>query len=207
MFLILKNRPTMIHHLKGIITSKNTNELVIECNGVGYGVVASIRTIEHLPGIGSEALVYTIYQQREDMVQLFGFATEDERTFFKLLTSISGIGGKIAIGMLSATSVDDMQRAVLENNLVFLQKLPGVGKKTAERIVIELRDKMTNISGSSQGGVMLSAVQIEAVAALQSLGFSKSIAEKSIKLAIKNQPSIVGSVENLIKHALRFSMS
>jgi Holliday junction DNA helicase RuvA len=141
------------------------------------------------------------------MVQLFGFATEDERTFFKLLTSISGIGGKIAIGMLSATTVDDMQRAVLDNNLVFLQKLPGVGKKTAERIVIELRDKMTNISGSSQGGVMLSAVQIEAVAALQSLGFSKSIAEKSIQLAIKNQPSIVGSVENLIKHALRFSMS
>ncbi len=197
----------MIHHLKGIITSKNTNELVIECNGVGYGVVASIRTIEQLPGIGTEALVYTIYQQREDMVQLFGFATEDERTFFKLLTSISGIGGKIAIGMLSATTVDDMQRAVLDNNLVFLQKLPGVGKKTAERIVIELRDKMTNISGSSQGGVMLSAVQIEAVAALQSLGFSKSIAEKSIQLAIKNQPSIVGSVENLIKHALRFSMS
>lgn len=197
----------MIHHLKGIITNKNTNELVIECNGVGYGVVASIRTIEQLPSIGLEALVYTIYQQREDMVQLFGFATEDERTFFKLLTSISGIGGKIAIGMLSATTVDDMQRAILENNLVFLQKLPGVGRKTAERIVIELRDKMTSISGSSQGGVMLSAVQIEAVAALQSLGFSKSVAEKSIQLAIKNQPSIVGSVENLIKHALRFSMS
>ena len=197
----------MIHHLKGIIISKNTNELVIECNGVGYGVVASIRTIEQLPSIGSEAMVYTIYQQREDMVQLFGFATEDERTFFKLLTSISGIGGKIAVGMLSATTVDDMQRAVLENNLVFLQKLPGVGKKTAERIVIELRDKMTSISGSSQNGVMLSAVQIEAVAALQSLGFSKSVAEKSIQLAIKNQPTIVGSVENLIKHALRFSMS
>lgn len=197
----------MIHHLKGIITNKNTNELVIECNGVGYGVVASIRTIEQLPSIGMEAFVYTIYQQREDMVQLFGFASEDERTFFKLLTSISGIGGKIAIAMLSATTVDDMQRAVLENNLVFLQKLPGVGRKTAERIVIELRDKMTTISGSSPGGVMLSAVQIEAVAALQSLGFSKSVAEKSIQLAIKNQPSIVGSVENLIKHALRFSMS
>lgn len=197
----------MIHHLKGIVTNKNTNELVIECNGVGYGVVASIRTIEQLPSIGMEAFVYTIYQQREDMVQLFGFATEDERTFFKLLTSISGIGGKIAIGMLSATTVDDMQRAVLENNLVFLQKLPGVGRKTAERIVIELRDKMTTISGSSPGGAMLSAVQIEAVAALQSLGFSKSVAEKSIQLAIKNQPSIVGSIENLIKHALRFSMS
>jgi len=197
----------MIYHLKGIVTNKNTNELVIECNGVGYGVVASIRTIEQLPSIGMEAFVYTIYQQREDMVQLFGFATEDERTFFKLLTSISGIGGKIAIGMLSATTVDDMQRAVLENNLVFLQKLPGVGRKTAERIVIELRDKMTTISGSSPGSAMLSAVQIEAVAALQSLGFSKSVAEKSIQLAIKNQPSIVGSVENLIKHALRFSMS
>jgi Holliday junction DNA helicase RuvA len=197
----------MIHHLRGTITHKQTNEVVIECNGVGYVVVASIRTIEQLPSIGNEAMLLTIYQQREDMVQIFGFASEDERTFFRLLTSISGIGGKIAIGMLSATNVDDMQRAVLENNLVFLQKLPGVGKKTAERIVIELRDKMTSISSTSQSVNMLSAVQIEAVAALQSLGFSKSIAEKSIQLALKNHPTSINSIETLIKHALRFSMA
>ncbi len=197
----------MIHHLRGTIINKNTNEVVIECNGVGYFLSASVRTIEQLPEIGAEAMLLTIYQQREDMVQIFGFFSEDERSTFKLLTSISGIGGKIAIGILSATSAEEMQRAVLENNLVFLQKLPGVGKKTAERIVIELRDKMTSISGSSPITNQFSAIQIEALTALQSLGFSKLVAEKSIRLALTNNPSVKNSVEQLIKQALRFSMS
>jgi len=197
----------MIHHLRGTIINKNTNEVVIECNGVGYLLSASVRTIEQLPEIGAEAMLLTIYQQREDMVQIFGFFSEDERSTFKLLTSISGIGGKIAIGILSATSAEEMQRAVLENNLVFLQKLPGVGKKTAERIVIELRDKMTSISGSSPITNQFSAIQIEALTALQSLGFSKLVAEKSIRLALTNNPSVKNSVEQLIKQALRFSMS
>ncbi|MFN8367704.1 MAG: Holliday junction branch migration protein RuvA [Candidatus Kapaibacterium sp.] len=195
----------MIARLHGILIEKFTNEVVVDCNGVGYVASVSVATSEVMQ-LGEKVSVYTYLAVREDALQLFGFATKEERDMFLLLTSISGIGGKIALGLLSAASIKELQQAIVEKNSTFLQRLPGIGKKTAERIVLELQDKVQTLAigvDKTQVNGGMSFVQSEAVAALSALGYQRAAAEKAVKNAMQEQPSLQWTAESLIRAALK----
>jgi Holliday junction DNA helicase RuvA len=146
---------------------------------------------------------------REDAMQLFGFMSEAERDVFKLLISISGIGPKIAISILSSVQLAELQDIIMRSDLVRLQKLPGIGKKTAERIIVELRDKIGAVHGfeQSQEETIASAtrrdVREETLAAMMKLGYQRAVAEKAIKLTLQAEPQTVFTVEQLLRKALR----
>ena len=197
----------MIALLKGKIYSKSSTEIIIDCNGVGYQVAVSVNTSEKLPDCDYEAKVFTLLIPREDSITLYGFAEESEREAFKMLISISGIGPKSAIGILSSVSVDELQEYVLTNNLHSLQKLPGVGKKTAERLLLELKDKAGKIATpQSKTKTNLNVFISEALAAMTTLGYSKPIAEKAIRQAADELQGQDASIEFLIKKALKYAM-
>ncbi|MBI5214548.1 MAG: Holliday junction branch migration protein RuvA [Ignavibacteriae bacterium] len=196
----------MIAFLKGILASKSPTEIIVDVNGVGYHALIPLSTFEQLPENNSPVEMLTYLHVREDIMQLYGFATEDERDFFRLLMSVSGIGPKMAQGILSGMSTSELRSAITDGNITSLTSISGVGKKTAERIVIELRDKLSK-SAAPSSTVIPSGRQLhirnEAVNALMSLGFQKSNAEKSVALVMKELHEQHLSVEEIIKHALR----
>lgn len=197
----------MIALLKGKIYSKSSTEIIIDCNGVGYQVTISVNTSEKLPDSGSETQIFTLLIPREDSLTLYGFTEESEREAFKMLISISGIGPKSAIGILSSVSVDELQEYVLTNNLHSLQKLPGVGKKTAERLLLELKDKAGKIAiPQTKTKTNLNVFISEALAAMITLGYSKPIAEKAIRQAADELQGQDASIEFIIKKALKYAM-
>ncbi|MES2764458.1 MAG: Holliday junction branch migration protein RuvA [Bacteroidota bacterium] len=198
----------MIAQLRGTLISRVTTEIVIDCGGVGYAVLVSVNTSSRLPEAGQQLTILTLLITREDSMTLYGFHNEAERDAFKLLTNIGGIGPKTALAILSSVTVEELQSYVLANNLIALQKLPGIGKKTAERMIIELRDKVgkLEIDPSGQTPAMLQTLaQQEALAALVSLGYNKLIAERAIKKVIAEEKGEL-SVEFIIKKALRYTM-
>ena len=132
----------MIAYLQGTIVQKNPTDLVIDVNGVGYAVNIPLSTFEKLEHSTGTVKIFTYLHVREDIMQLYGFATEAEREIFRLLISVSGIGPKMAQGILSGLSINEFKQAILDGNIPALTSISGVGKKTAERLVIELRDKL-----------------------------------------------------------------
>jgi len=199
----------MIGQLNGILLQKTSTEILIDCGGVGYLAFVSVNTSESLPAIGDNVKVITLLIPKEDSLNLYAFASEAERETFKLLISISGIGPKIALGILSSITVDDLQSIVISGNLHSLQKLPGVGKKTAERLLLELRDKITKIIPANVSDVQLkySLIVQEALSALVTLGYSRLIADKAIKSALNDLSTDKLTAEQLIKSALKHAMS
>ena len=151
----------MISFLRGEIVQKSPTELVIDVNGVGYVVTIPLSTFERLDHANGQQTILTYMHVREDVMQLYGFATEGERDFFKMLISINGIGPKMAQGILSGLSVGDLRAAIAQGNVTLLTSISGVGKKTAERIIIELRDKL---GGSEEQGspVISTSAQLKA---------------------------------------------
>ncbi len=201
----------MIAQLSGILVSKSTTSAVISCGGVGYLAGISLNTSEKLPVIGEQATLLTTMVVREDALLLYGFHSEAERDIFGLLTSISGIGPKIAIAILSATSLGDLQDIISRNDVVSLQKIPGIGKKTAEIIVVQLRDKISKVEGINTVGDLVETatkneVRSDVLDALQALGYSRAIAEKAVKQALAQEPTVRFSVEQLMRKALKFTM-
>lgn len=198
----------MIAQLNGIIISKNTTELIIDCNGVGYLIYISLNTSSILPDIGNKASIFTLLIPREDSIQLYGFANEAEREAFKMLISISGIGPKSAIAILSSMSVEILASYIATSNVAALQKLPGIGKKTAERLILELKDKILKLNLPVQDGLPPSynLIYQEALSALITLGYSTPIAEKAIKKVLSQEPSITHTAEELIRKALRIAL-
>ncbi|MBI3193138.1 MAG: Holliday junction branch migration protein RuvA [Ignavibacteriae bacterium] len=196
----------MIAFLKGTLVSKSPTEVIIDVNGVGYHANIPLSTFEKLEKQNSPVEILTYLHVREDILQLYGFATEDEREFFRLLMSVSGIGPKMAQGILSGMSTSELRSAITDGNITSLTSISGVGKKTAERIVIELRDKLSKTAAPSST-VIPSGKQLhirnEAVNALMSLGFQKTSAEKAVATVMKEIPEQQISVEEIIKHALR----
>lgn len=181
-------------------------DVVVDCGGVGYAVSVPLSTLDNVPAVGQNVTLKTIMVMREDAMQLYGFLTEAERDAFKLLTTIQGIGGRIALGVLSATSLDGLRKAVATGNVAALQRLPGIGKKTAERIVVELREKIIGVVPASTDSVsVLSQTADDAVSALIALGYSKAAAEKAVKTALQQQPDLATSSESLIRASLRVS--
>ena len=145
----------MIGRLRGILISKQPPSLLVEVGGIGYEVEAPMSTIYDLPGLGKEVILLTHHAVKEDSVTLYGFLHEAERALFRNLLKVSGIGAKIALAVLSGVSTDHFARLVHAGDVVALTKIPGIGKKTAERIVVELRDRLDGLSclpgGSMQG--------------------------------------------------------
>jgi Holliday junction DNA helicase RuvA len=200
----------MIASIRGILVSKAPTELTIEVNGIGYVVHVPLSTYEKVGDLGSTLSLFTHLHVREDALQLYGFATEAERSLFKLLISVSGIGTKIAQGILSGMSVDELHTNIVQGNVQALTSVQGIGRKTAERIVLELRDALSKTEGISQAVPSLlktsAEIRNEALLALISLGFTQQSAEKAIRIAlheIENPGNM--SVEELIKEALRHS--
>jgi Holliday junction DNA helicase RuvA len=198
----------MITHLRGKLVEKAPTTAVVDVNGVGYKVAISLVTYEKLPLVDADILVFTHHYVREDRMDLFGFADKGEREVFELLIGVSGIGPNSAQTILSGMTVDDLRQAVLHERVGELTAIKGIGRKTAERLVIELRDKMPpgeavagaeNTEGEKDG--QAGAVE-EAVLALVALGLPSPAARQSVnKVVAKNGE--FQSVQQLIKQALK----
>ena len=197
----------MIASLTGILKSKNPTEILIDVNGVGYSVTIPLSTYERLGEVESKVTLLTHLHVREDAMQLFGFASPEERFFFKLLITVNGIGPKIAQGILSGITVSDLRQHIAQENISALTAIPGVGKKTAERLIIELRDKIGKIDFASSGSIPLqgedSDLRQEALLALTSLGYNRPIAEKALRQVFTETKGEKLSLQDLIKRALR----
>jgi Holliday junction DNA helicase RuvA len=198
----------MIARLKGTVLESAPLLVVLEAGGVGYEVHVPVTTAEKVPAIGAECSLYIHSVYREDSATLYGFANRDDRDFFRLLIEkVSGIGPKIGISMLSRMSTELLRSAIASADVALLSKCPGIGKKTAERLVIELKDKVglaTTGASASNGESTLpqepSAFQ-DAVASLMTLGYKPADADKLVRKAV-SKLSADASVEALIKDAL-----
>jgi Holliday junction DNA helicase RuvA len=196
----------MIGRLRGILISKQPPSLLVEIGGIGYEVEAPMSTIYDLPGIGKEVILLTHHAVKEDSVTLYGFLHEAERALFRNLLKVSGIGAKIGLAVLSGVSTDHFARLVHAGDVVALTKIPGIGKKTAERIVVELRDRLDGLSdlpgGSLQGpGAPLDAAG-EATVALQQLGYKPVEVSRLVqKVAVEGD-----NAEAIIRKALRAAL-
>ncbi len=196
----------MISHLKGILYRKSPTEIVVDVNGVGYAVSIPLSTYEKLGETGFAVTILTYTYVREDILQLYGFVTEAEREIFRLLISVSGIGPKIAQGILSGVQPNELQNLIAQANVSALTAIPGVGRKTAERLIVELRDKIAKLdSGSLSSGTTDAAhgIRAEALMALISLGYNRATAEKAIRTALQDLNGKEASIQELLKQALK----
>lgn len=186
----------MIGRLSGILLEKNPPQLLIDCNGVGYEVNVPMSTFYNLPGLNEKVMLLTHLTVREDAHILFGFGTAEERTVFKQLVKITGIGARTALSILSGMSVADLSQAITMQEAGRLTKVPGIGKKTAERLLLELKGKLGADLGAA--GIASSDASSDIMNALLALGYS----EKEALLALKQVPSGSGVSEG-IKLALK----
>jgi len=197
----------MIAYLSGKLLEKQTNTAIIDVGGVGYEVSIPLSTFYELGEIGSDVNLRIYTSVREDAIQLFGFKTLRERELYLQLISVQGIGAKSGITMLSGMSADEIITAIRSNDLARLTSIPGVGKKTAERLVIELRDKVGKVAGeapldaSSQRSIPTDAVFDDALSALINLGYQRNLAEKALNQAAQEGTEI--SVQKLLRRALQ----
>lgn len=195
----------MITYIKGYLTSKNPAQVVIESNGIGYSLLISLNTYTKISGQNEAQLFVESVYVRDDNPRYYGFADEEERDLFRKIISVSGVGGSSAILMLSSLSAADIAGAINTANVALLKSIKGVGEKTAQRIVVDLKGKL----GKHEGGIsaILSTSynknKEEALMALVTLGFQKAAAEKAIEKAIKQQGVSTENVELLIKTALK----
>jgi holliday junction DNA helicase RuvA len=194
----------MIGRLKGVLIHKQPPWLVIDVHGVGYELEAPMSTFYDLPEVGREVSLFTHYAQKEDSVSLYGFLRESERRLFRDVQKVSGIGAKIALAVLSGVSVDEFARLVQSGDVTALTRIPGIGKKTAERIVVELRDRAADLVGA--GGSSLSIAgdaASEAVSALQQLGYKPAEAAKMARDAAAAGDDVATIIRKALQSALR----
>jgi len=173
----------MIAHLRGKLISKHPNQAIVEAGGVGYDVTITVPTFSDLPALGSEVALHIHTHVREDAIALFGFLRADEKQLFEKLITVSGIGPKLAITILSGMATADMVAAIRGNDFARLTRIPGIGKKTAERMCVELRDKL-DAFGAPQPVAAVSAVEEDVISALTNLGYQRALAEKAVERAV-----------------------
>jgi holliday junction DNA helicase RuvA len=192
----------MIAHLRGTLLSKRPNQIVVETAGVGYEVNISVPTFSELPANGSEVALHIYTHVREDLIALYGFIRSAEKQLFEKLITVSGIGPKLAITILSGMVADEMAAAIRNNDLARLTKIPGIGKKTAERMVLELRDKLPEVVGTSTPSVpAVTAMEEDVLSALVNLGYQRAAAEKALSGVLKNSTK-GGSFDSMFRQAL-----
>jgi Holliday junction DNA helicase RuvA len=191
----------MIAHLQGKLVEKNPTEVIIDCNGVGYHVNISLHTYSLLPN--SEAIkLFTYLQIKEDSHTLFGFVEKSEREIFKMLLSVSGIGASIARTMLSSLEPKQIIQAIASGDLVTIQSIKGIGSKTAQRVLLDLKDKVLKLYDLDEVSMIQNNTnKDEALSALEVLGFVRKSSERVVEKIVKESPE--ATVENIIKLALK----
>ncbi|TQM06822.1 Holliday junction DNA helicase subunit RuvA [Pseudoxanthomonas sp. 3HH-4] len=195
----------MIGRLRGILAYKSPPWLVIDVGGVGYELEAPMSTFYDLPDVGREVLLFTHYAQKEDSVSLYGFLREGERRLFRDVQKVSGVGAKIALAVLSGASVDEFARMVQAGDITALTRIPGIGKKTAERMVVELRDRAADLMGTGVGGIstLPADPQSEATIALQQLGYRPAEATRMARDATAAGDDAATIIRKALQSALR----
>lgn len=198
----------MIAQLTGVIAEKNSDSVVIDVGGVGFHVLTSASTLGNLPAGGEKVKLYTVFNVREDAMELFGFSTREEKQMFDKLRGVNGVGPKTALGILSALSVRDISLALLTGDANTLTKAPGIGKKTAQRLVLELKDKVSQAEVSTAADVpavarmQQSSAAQEAIEALLALGYQSAEAT----VAVSKVQDKSDKADELIRLALRGMM-
>src|SRR4051794_13876546 len=190
----------MIAHLRGRLLEKHPTYLILEAAGVGYAVTISVASFSGLPAEGAEVSIYIHTHVREDTLALYGFLRREEKHLFERLISVSGIGPKLAITVLSGIAADALVSAIRGNDLTALTRIPGVGKKTAERMVLELRDKLEGIT-AAPAPPPASRMEEDVVSALVNLGYQRSAAEHAARKALERAGS-GASFEQLFRQAM-----
>lgn len=198
----------MISYIRGELVSIEDDKVIVDVNGVGFGIFMPAQSMNLLPSVGEEVKLHTYMNVREDAMQLYGFLTRDDLQVFKLVIGVSGIGPKGGLGILSKLSADELRFAVMAHDVKIISSAPGIGKKTAEKLIIELKDKLsiedvltreeesvTNVAGHASN-----QVQAEAVQALVALGYGNSEALKAVKKVSISENT---SVEDVLKQALK----
>jgi holliday junction DNA helicase RuvA len=190
----------MIAHLRGRVLSKRPSHAVVDVNGVGYEVAISVPTFSELPNAGGEVALHIHTHVREDALSLYGFLRPQEKELFERLISVSGIGPKLAITVLSGMQAEKMVAAIRGNDIATLTKIPGIGKKTAERMVLELRDKLESFGVAAAVVSRHSPMEEDVLSALTNLGYQRAAAERALSSAGKNGGS--HSFDQLFRESL-----
>jgi Holliday junction DNA helicase RuvA len=202
----------LIAYVNGILESIEEGNVVIDVGGVGINVNISGSTMDRIPGVGESVKLYTYTNVKEDSFSLFGFLSRDELSLFKMLITVTGIGPKSGLSILSVMTPDDLRFAIMSGDSRSIAKAPGVGKKTAERITLELRDKIKVSEDDMLGGSSIAAddfdgesasARDEAVAALVALGYNSTDSMKAVRKVLKADESAAGDTEKLLKLALK----
>lgn len=203
----------MIAYVNGILESIEEGNAVVDVNGFGINVAISGSTYDRMPGIGEVVKLYTYTNVKEDAFNLFGFLSKDELNLFKMLITVNGIGPKGGLSILSVMSPDDLRFAIMAGDSASISKAPGIGKKTAERITLELRDKIKVSADDMLGSASVSAADLdgdgtnvardEAVAALVALGYNQGDALKAVRKVLSANPDAAEDTEALLKLALK----
>jgi Holliday junction DNA helicase RuvA len=191
----------MIAHLRGKLLVKHPNQAIVETAGVGYDVTITVPTFSDLPAAGSEVALHIHTHVREDQIALYGFLRPAEKLLFEKLLTVSGIGPKLGITILSGMPADEMAGAIRGNDVARLTRIPGIGKKTAERMVLELRDKLPAAGTAAAPAVAaMSATEEDVLSALLNLGYQRAAAEKVLAVVAKNGKG--GSFDAMFRDAL-----
>jgi Holliday junction DNA helicase RuvA len=191
----------MIAYLRGKLLAKHPNQVIVETAGVGYDVTISVPTFSDLPEVGAEVSLHIHTHVREDLIALYGFLRSSEKVLFEKLITVGGIGPKLAITILSGMAADEMVGAIRGNDVARLTRIPGIGKKTAERMVLELRDKLPEPGPASTPAVpAISATEEDVLSALVNLGYQRAAAEKALAVSTNNGKP--GSFDALFREAL-----
>ena len=196
----------MIAHLRGIVLAKSPNQVVLECGGVGYDVAISVATFSALPAEGAEAKLHIYTRVAEDQLALFGFAEQAEKRLFEKLLTISGIGPKLAITVLSGIDASRLVTAIRGGDHASLVKIPGIGKKTAERVVLELKDKLDDLAtapiSTPASGISYGSTGDDVLSALVNLGYARPVAQKAVDAALERDPNAKANFEALFRAAM-----
>ncbi len=198
----------MIGQIRGILRDKSPNDILLEVGGITYEVQVPMSTLYQLPEVGRELVLHTHFVVREDAQLLYGFYHQQDKAMFRSLIKVNGVGPKLALAILSAMTADEFARTVRENDVSAMVRMPGIGKKTAERLVIEMRDRLTEWDGSVSANSAAAAkpgsndITRDAETALIALGYKPQQAARAIAAVMKDEASIANS-EELIRMALK----
>lgn len=196
----------MIAYIKGKLVLKNPNYVILDISGIGYMVRISTQTFSALPADGSEMKLYTHHHFAEADQSLFGFTSLDEKSLFELLLTVKGIGPRLGLTILSGMNADEISDTIMRQDVLKLSRISGIGKKTAERMVLELKDKLgglTPVQNGTSSSSMVGLVQTETLSALEALGYRKADAEKAVLKAVKTSDKPLDDVSTLLKASLK----
>jgi Holliday junction DNA helicase RuvA len=193
----------MIAHLRGRLIHKQPGQAIVEAGGVGYDVTISVPTFTAMPSVGQEASLHIYTKVAEDQIALFGFLESDEKKLFERLITVSGVGPKLAIGILSGLSPERTVQAIRGQDHAQLVRIPGVGKKLAERLVVELKDKLDDFAAAPVASAVKGAAVDDVLSALVNLGYHRPAAEKAIQLAVDEEKTLAADFDGLFRGALK----